>query len=403
MPEDPGPDGSGHTEGEGPEGPGHAEGGSPEDPDAPLRGWIDPEDRVWRHPSEQAGGSPEEPLLLEPPPRHPWRGVVMVAVGAVAVMAVVAWVVLLLSPASDRPMPSATGDTQEGSLTTLSGPDNAVPLAADAAGRALVELRAGTDHGEVTVFGIAVAEGGVVVTTAVPLQGAVWVDMVGSGGRLQPASVAAMDDGSDVALVDVPIDLPVAPFSDDGGLSPGTPSLTLGLVPDGSSKLALHSSAATVASVAGAIQSGPARGLAGITSPAGASGTPGEPLLDSAGAVVGILSDPATATFLPSDLVLAVADDLRSKGHVARGFLGVEGTNAPQGAGAVVESVGADGPAAGRLNRGEVIVAVDDQPVRTMAELVTRLYALNPGAAVQLDVQNGSQKSSVGVTLGTTS
>ena len=392
VPEEPGPDGPGHAEGEG-----------PEDPDVPLRGWIDPDDRVWRHPSEQAAGSGEDPVLLEAPARHPWRGVVMVAVGAIAVMAVVAWVVLLLSPASDHPMPSATGDTQEGSLTTLSGPENAVPAAADAAGRAMVELRAGTDHGEVTVFGIAFAEGGAVVTTAGPLQGAVWVDMVGSGGRLQRATVAAMDSGSDVALVDVPIDLPVAPFSDDGGLSPGTPSLMLGLVPDGSSKLALHSSAATVTSVAGAIQSGPARGLAGITSPAGASGTPGEPLLDSAGAVVGLLSDPTTATFLPSDLVLAVADDLRSRGHVARGFLGIEGTNAPEGPGAVIESVGANGPAAGRLNRGEVIVAVDNQPVRTMAELLTRLYALDPGTGVQLDVENASQKSSVGVTLGPTS
>lgn len=400
VPDEPGPDESGGAEGEG-----------PEDPDAPLRGWIDPDDRIWRHPSEQAPGG-DQPVLIEAPPRHRWRGPVMVAIAAVAVMALAAWIVLLLSPASDHPLPSATGDTQEGSLTTLSGPDNTLPADADSAGRAIVELRAGTEHGEVTLFGIAVAEGGVVVTTADLLQGAVWVDMVGSGGRLQPASVAAVDHGSDVALVDVPIDLPVAPFADDGELSAGTPSLTLGLVPDGGSHLALHSNETTIASVAGAIQSGPARGLAGITTAAGKSGTsgtsdmtgtPGEPLLDSSGAVVGILSDPATATFLPSDLVLAVADDLRSHGQVARGFLGVEGTNAPQGQGALVATVTAHGPAAGQLNHGEVIVAVDDQPVRTMAELLTRLYALSPGTKVELAVENGTQKSSVGVTLGSSS
>jgi S1-C subfamily serine protease len=327
----------------------------------------------------------------------------MVAVGAVALMAVVAWVVLLLSPASDRPMPSATTDTQEGPPRTLPGADNAVPSSADAAGRAIVELRAGTTHGDVTLFGTAVAEGGVVVTTADLLRGALWIDIVGSGGRLQRASVAATDDGSDLALVEVPVDVPVAPFSDDGGMTPGTPFLTLALVPDGSDGLALHSSPATVTSVATAIESGPARGLAGITAPVGASGTPGEPLLDKAGDVVGILCNPASATFLPSALVLAVADELRSSGRVSRGSLGIEGTNATEGAGAVVETVRANGPAAGRLHHGEVIVALNGQPVRTMAELLTRLYTLAPGTAVELSVENGTQRGTVGVTLGSTS
>ena len=287
VPEDPGPDGPGHAEGEG-----------PEDPDAPSRGWIDPDDRVWRHPSEQAAGPGGEPRLLKPPSRHPWRGPVMVAVGAVAAMAVVAWVVLLLSPASDHPMPSATSDTQDDAPRTLPGAGNAVPSAADAAGRAIVELRAGTTHGDVTLFGIAVAEGGVVVTTGDLLRGALWVDMVGSGGRLQRATMGATDSGSDLALVDVPVDLPVAPFSDDGSLGPGTTSLTLGLVPDGAG-LALHSNPTTVTSVAAPISTGPARGLGGITASVAASDTPGEPLLDKAGAVVGILCDPATGDVPP--------------------------------------------------------------------------------------------------------
>ncbi len=180
MPEDPGPDGPGHAEGEG-----------PDDPDAPQRGWVHPDDRVWRHPSEQAGGprdeSPrDESVVLEAPPRHPWRSAVMVAVGAVAVMALVAWVVLLLSPASDHPMPSATSNTQQGS-PTIPGTGDTVPSAAEAAGKAVVELQAGTTHGDVTLFGVAVAEGGAVVTTAEPLRGAQWIDMVGSDGRLQRA------------------------------------------------------------------------------------------------------------------------------------------------------------------------------------------------------------------------
>jgi S1-C subfamily serine protease len=388
VPEDPGPDGPGRAEGEG-----------PDDPDAPQRGWVHPDDRVWRHPSEQAAGPREQSVLLEAPPRHRWRGPVMVAIGAVAVMALVAWVVLLLSPASDHPMPSATSNTSPGSPRTVPGTGTTVPPAADDASEAIVELRAGTTHGDVTLFGIAVAEGGVVVTAAEPLQGAVWVDMVGSNGRLQRASVAATDRGSDIALVDVPVDLPVAPFTDDGSLNPGAAALTLSLVPSGGAGIALDSSAATVTSVAAAIENGPARGLAGITAHVVGSGTPGEPLLDDAGDVVGILCNPENATFLPSAFVLAVADELRSSGHVSRGFLGIEGTNALGGPGAVVETVSSNGPLAGRLHHGEVIVAVDGQPVRSMAELSSRLYTLAPGTGVQLSIDNGTQKSTVSATL----
>ena len=105
------------------------------------RGWIDPEDRLWRHPSEVTGHGPGEvPVLLNAPPRHPYRGAVMVLVGVVAVMAVVAWVVVLLSPASTRPL-STTRDTLAAAPTTLAGPDNAVPAAAQAAGRSMVSSR----------------------------------------------------------------------------------------------------------------------------------------------------------------------------------------------------------------------------------------------------------------------
>jgi S1-C subfamily serine protease len=327
----------------------------------------------------------------------------MIAVGAIAALAVVAWVVLLLSPASDHPMPSATSNTQQGSPRTVPGTANTVPSWAETAGRAVVELRVGTTHGDVTLFGVAVAEGGAVVTVDEPLRGALWIDMVGSDGRLQRASIAATDGGSDLALVDVPVDVPIAPFSDDAGLNAGAASLVLDLVPFGTAGPVLHSSAATVTSVAQPIQSGPARGLAGITAHLANSGAPGEPLLNSAGAVVGILCNPSTATFLPTSLVLAVADDLRSKGRISHGVLGIEGTNATGGIGAVVETVSARGAAAGRLHHGEVIVAVNNQPVRTMAELLTRLYALAPGTGVALSVDNGTQKSTVDATLGTAS
>lgn len=403
---------------EGEPGPEEGGGGGPDEPESPLRGWIDPDDRLWRHPSEVAasgagtgpGTGADSPVLLNAPPRHAYRSAVMVLVGVAAVVAAVAWVIVLLSPASQKPLSGATGDTVAGAtLTTLAGPQNAVPAAAQAAGRSMVELRATTAHGTVALIGVAVAEGGMVVTTADLLGAVRRIVMVGPGGKLEPASIVARDTTSDVALVNVPENVPVAPFADDSGLNGGSPDLTLSFVPAGGASLALHGTPGTVTGVGTAIAGGPADGMPAITSfPATVPGIAGDPLLNSGGGVVGILYDPDPGTsspvaFLPSDLVVGVADDLRSSTRVVHGWLGVSGTDAPNASGAKVESVEADGPAAGRLEAGQVIVAVNALPVRTMAELRARLYVLAPGASIALSVQQASGTRVVDVTLSASS
>jgi S1-C subfamily serine protease len=197
----------------------------------------------------------------------------------------------------------------------------------------------------------------------------------------------------------------VAPFAGDTGLDGGSPDLMLSFVPAGGTSLALHCTPGSVTTVGTAIADGPAGGMPAITSsPATASLDAGDPLLNSSGAVVGILYDPDPGTsspdaFLPSDLVVGVADDLRSSNRVVHGWLGVSGTDAPNGSGARVESVEATGPAAGRLQAGQVIVAVNALPVRTMAELRARLYVLAPGASIALSVQQASGTKIVDVTL----
>ena len=128
-----------------------------------------------------------------------------------------------------------------------------------------------------------------------------------------------------------------------------------------------------------------------ISSPALAAEAAGDPLLNASGSVVGILCAPqspttSAATFLPTQLILGVADDLRS-GRVVPGWLGVAGSDVAGGAGAKVVSIYSGSPAAGRLQAGEVIVAINAKPVRTFAELRSRLYVLSPGANAQLSVQ----------------
>ena len=156
----------------------------------------------------------------------------MVLIGVGAVMAAVAWVIVL--PRRRRStLDSAAQDTAAtGSLTTLAGPQNAVPAVADAAGRSVVELQATTSHAPPCV-GVAVAEGGPGGHHRRPPVRRRPSRHGRPGGRSEPASVVATDTTSDVALVDVPDDLPVAPFADDTNLDNGTPDLTLSFVPAG--------------------------------------------------------------------------------------------------------------------------------------------------------------------------
>jgi S1-C subfamily serine protease len=57
-------------------------------------------------------------------------------------------------------------------------------------------------------------------------------------------------------------------------------------------------------------------------------------------------------------------------------------------------------PADGLLHPGDVVVAVDSEPVRSMADLRARLYVLSPNVTVGLSVVEGSTTRVVDVKLG---
>ena len=262
----------------------------------------------------------------------------MVLVGVGAVMAVVAWVIVLLSPPSEHPLESGTQDTAaSGPLTTLAGAQNAIPAAAQTAGHSIVELEATTSHGTVLLVGVAVAEGGLVATTADPLSGLEHLDMVGPGGQLQAASVVATDKTSDVALVDVPEDLPVAPFADDSTLHERGPRPRPDLRAGGRPYrgAALHARCGhrrrrrpSRPGPPRRCRPSPRRRPRPPSWPASRCSTP--PGRCSASCTTPTRGPPPPPSF-PSGLVVGVADDLRSQNRVVHGWLGVEGTDASDG------------------------------------------------------------------------
>ena len=356
-----------------------------------------------RAPRRGAGTRP--PLLT----RHP-RATLLI--GAAATLAAVAWAIVLLAPASDPTRLSpASESASDLPVTTLAARSEAVPAQAQAAGHSMVQLRAVTNHGVVSLVGVAVAEGGLVATAAEGLSGLRSISMIASDGRSLRASLVGVDNASDIALVSVPDAVPVAPFADDAALSEGNAVMTLSVDSPNPETIALHCQAGTVTAIDTAIAGGWAKGMPGITATVTASTVtstatavnqqPGDPLLNQKGAVIGILySAGPTSTYLPTQLVLGVADDLRSTGRVVHGWLGVEGATAAGTSGVRVAALMAGSPATGLLHPGDVVMALGSVPLRSMADLRARLYVMAPKSTVGLSVFDGTSTHVVDVTLG---
>jgi len=96
---------------------------------------------------------------------------------------------------------------------------------------------------------------------------------------------------------------------------------------------------------------------------------------------------------IPAETAKKVVADLKSTGHVTRGWLGAEiqevtpsiaeslGMQTPQSA--LVAEVKTGSPAmAAHLKAGDVVMTVNGQPVKGSADLVRKIGALAPGAKV---------------------
>ena len=150
-------------------------------------------------------------------------------------------------------------------------------------------------------------------------------------------------------------------------------------------------------------------------------GNSGGPLLNTRGEVIGIntmiiTNGPQQSSgvgfAVPINLAKEILPQLRDKGKVVRGWLGVSIQPVSNDAartfklkearGALVMDVNADSPAAkAGLKPEDIVVAVDGRPIVESAELSRYVASKPPGTTVRLDViRNGSEKS-IPITLGT--
>jgi|PersoiStandDraft_1058852.scaffolds.fasta_scaffold18252_2 serine protease Do len=145
-------------------------------------------------------------------------------------------------------------------------------------------------------------------------------------------------------------------------------------------------------------------------------GNSGGPLIDIEGEVIGI----NTAIFRPAQNIgfavpinaaKNILEALKTKGRVTRGFLGINirpvdeetmrAFNLKSMDGALVESVEPGQPAekAG-VEHGDVVVRVDDRPVRDPQDLISYVSSRPPNSRVRLAVVRDGHERAVSVELG---
>jgi S1-C subfamily serine protease len=230
-------------------------------------------------------------------------------------------------------------------------------------------------------------------------------------GRAARASLVARDPGTDLAVLRVgDADWPVAQVGDSAALKVGNLVLAIGHGP--------RASWGVVSAVGG-----PWRTWRGgevdrllrvdlVLYP----GFSGGPLVDASGMVVGLVTSGLSRQLelaVPASTVARIVDELLATGRISRGYLGLglQAVTLPEplrrlapGSGAqslIVVSVEADGPAAGAgVMLGDVLVALEGQPLDDPGDVQAVLVGRRPGTAVRASLLRAGAPLEVVITLG---
>jgi serine protease Do len=149
-------------------------------------------------------------------------------------------------------------------------------------------------------------------------------------------------------------------------------------------------------------------------------GNSGGPTFDVDGNVIGVntaIFSPSggsvgIAFAIPSETVKSVVAQLRDKGTVTRGWIGVQiqpvtpeiadSLGLKKAAGALVSEPQTNSPAANAgIASGDVITSLDGAAVRDARELARKIGTMAPGTSVKLGMIHDGQEKTVTLTLGT--
>jgi len=126
--------------------------------------------------------------------------------------------------------------------------------------------------------------------------------------------------------------------------------------------------------------------------------------LNAAGQAIGMaVSGPRRTLVIPTATIQRVASRLETHGRIARGYLGVglQPVKLDNGVGAMVMSVDKNGPAAAAgLRQGDVITAVNNEPISGVRALMRKLGPDSVGTTVEVAGLRGGEPIRVSLTIG---
>jgi putative serine protease PepD len=370
--------------------------------------WLPPEDRLWRHPSEVAqfghpqGGLPTTSVALRPA-RRDRRFAVTVGVVGVAALAA-ATVVALTQTGSpgvvSTPQRLAAIDT---SLTTEPAVTASVVVKMVANLRpSLVAIGSATGHSTARMTGVVLPGGALAVTAASAVGRAGHVEIVTSSGQRRRVKVLGRDLHSGIAVISTGGGLSPASF-DNGSVQAGELAIAACLCVSAASLTGPPTATGVVGEVRKVGSSASVGGTSGLVDtieanmPLGPSPWGGV-LLNGEGQVVGVLdahvgtSAGGSGVFVPAALAVAVANELATLHKVEHGWLGITCSDVPDEGGARITAIMTGSPAASAgLHKGDVVQAVDSEPVQSLADLQASLYTSPPGTSVQVQLVRAGQ------------
>jgi serine protease Do len=263
--------------------------------------------------------------------------------------------------------------------------------------------------------GFFISADGYAVTNNHVVDGADKVEVTTDDGKVFKAKVIGTDARTDLALIKVEggSDFPFTKLSDgkprigDWVLAVGNPFGLGGTVTAG------------IVSASGRdIGNGPYDDFIQIDAPVN-KGNSGGPAFNTEGEVIGVntaIYSPSggsvgIAFSIPASTVKSVIAQLKDKGTVSRGWIGVQiqpvtadiadSLGLKKAEGALVAEPQANGPAAkAGIESGDVITAVNGESVKDARELARTIGGLAPGNSVKLNVLHKGADKVVNLTLG---
>jgi serine protease Do len=261
--------------------------------------------------------------------------------------------------------------------------------------------------------GFIIDKDGYIITNNHVVEGADEIKVKLADGREFKAKVIGRDPKTDLALIKITTlfkNLPVLPLGDSDKIRVGDWVLAVGN-PFGLE----HTVTQGIISATGrVIGSGPYDNFLQTDAPIN-PGNSGGPLINLKGEVIGIntaiiATGQGIGFAIPSNMAKAVVSQLKEKGKVVRGWLGVSvqtitpemaaafGLKKPEGA--LVSDVVAGGPAqTAGIKRGDIITAYDGKEIKRMSDL-PRLVAETPvGKTVEIKVIRDGKEMALKATI----